>query len=831
MSTKDSQVAPWPEQQQNVNSKVTEQPVNKQPSIKRRHTRRLAAPTENKSSHKQHSHGKHSHGTHNNASGVSPSASSHSDSGSESGSGSESEDDKDVLPVQTLTNMNAESKRFCKEYGQQCATITKTATAIVIALLWSSTVTTLMDCIFSTFNEEGHYKLFSFWTGWTLISVLVLSIIPVISFKYVKTADFWAITLLIEILGHLWGFKVKDIVTEYSYRIHYLKSIYSNISAAPTITFCNIGPWDVNTSRVDGTFVTSRDMGFLGYNLDWGNYTYDRSIVDDYYPYSNNARTLQSENEYSLAPTPAPERRNLAEVASLPTPAPYGGPKIDVDPDSSGMQVGPGQVCSFEYKTVTSFEGFRVQKIVRTEYLIELGYRILIWVGMIAVVLSVVSILRLIYNKFVFRECCKKKMNHAMRHNYTHIQNHLIADSFANGMGWVSAWLIWWIVLIVIMTIANLGNIFQSACNGMHAFPLATVLFALGVFFLLVYTLQYGRRVCWGPLEKKFPGVKIYVGGVGELQNGFLLGWYLVILTQYFYAVYLGIYFEAGRENYNPFDDVVAAHPSPTPELALEEISLALLWTLLGVTYLTSQSLKLHDAHRETELLQEAKRRLQKYFALTRTFDGSNVAEDIKELINLRKARSRAMEQRAAIVIRAFGVWLGLTIELAIHMVIELIDSVVLCAYNDERSCNDNDSYISSGYGSYYNYNYNYNDYYGTVDYTPNAINNALILSVHFSVSAVLTGVFFLFMFFLHHCSWRISTEKQRSAATKLQAVHRGRASRKALMLKKNVKQHASSHSPDSKQVVSGQNVEKKSSVVSQFDPKHAESPTPESFD
>lgn len=83
-----------------------------------------------------------------------------------------------------------------------------------------------------------------------------------------------------------------------------------------------------------------------------------------------------------------------------------------------------------------------------------------------------------------------------MKHEYTHIQNHLIADAFANAMGWVSAWVVWWALCIVILLIANFGGFGSSPCNGMHAFPLATVFIGFVVFYLLVYGLRWGRMVC-----------------------------------------------------------------------------------------------------------------------------------------------------------------------------------------------------------------------------------------------------------------------------------------------------------------------------------------------
>ena len=80
-------------------------------------------------------------------------------------------------------------------------------------------------------------------------------------------------------------------------------------------------------------------------------------------------------------------------------------------------------------------------------------------------------------------------------HNYIHIQNHLIADAFANAMGWVSSWVVWWMMLIVVLLLANLGGLVASACNGMHAFPLGTVIIGFLVLYAMIFGLSWGRRV------------------------------------------------------------------------------------------------------------------------------------------------------------------------------------------------------------------------------------------------------------------------------------------------------------------------------------------------
>ena len=258
-------------------------------------------------------------------------------------------------------------KRFCREYGHQCSAITKTATAIVVALLWSTTVTSLMKTIFAAFYPA--YTQRSYWLGLFLTSIFVLLLIPAIIFKYEKPHDMWAVLLLIEILGHMWGFKVKDLVTYGAYATHYLTSVFEDIAHAETYSFCHLVNPELSTGDFVIDSVKAEAQGFVGYNLDWGNYTHNRTGVFDGlypYPYANNT---------SAYPAPGSHRRHLAESAAMPSPAPYAGPPFDVHHDDA-HQIGPGQVCAFEYKTMATIAGFRVEKNPRPEYWMELG-----WVG------------------------------------------------------------------------------------------------------------------------------------------------------------------------------------------------------------------------------------------------------------------------------------------------------------------------------------------------------------------------------------------------------------------------------------------------------------------
>ena len=280
---------------------------------------------------------------------------------SESEASEEEEHDNKELPEPKHRTW----KVFCKEYGHQCGSMTKTATAICVALLWSTTVTTLMRAIFAPFMAD--YYQFSYWVGLFVISILVLGLIPVIAYKYVNSHDYWAVMLLIEILGHLWGFKVKDIITDGAYKLHHLANAYTDPLVAPNFTFCNLVELDLNiTSDFVENPAKAVDQGFIGYNLDWGSYTYDDELFDGYYPY--------------VAPSPSPSgnnhsRRELAAAAKVgkPAPSPYAGPKVDLHNNDS-QYIGPGKVCAFEYKTVFNLDGFRVEKSPREAYWIELLY-------------------------------------------------------------------------------------------------------------------------------------------------------------------------------------------------------------------------------------------------------------------------------------------------------------------------------------------------------------------------------------------------------------------------------------------------------------------------
>jgi hypothetical protein len=293
----------------------------------------------------------------------------HADEHRDEGSDSDSEDPMELTKVE---DCRPACKRFCGEYKVQCSTMTKTATAIVVALLWSTAVTSLMQTILATFADE--YKHGAYWLGLFVVSVLVLGMIPLIIFKYERPDDLWAVVIAIEILGHLWGFKVKDLVTYGAYELHYLTTMYDNLTAIPSHSFCDLVEPSLDVDINAAARVQGKDLGFVGFNLDWGSYTHSAAAFDGL-DYSNN---LQH------GPTPAPaaapaapaapaagNRRGLGGAAAVVVPAPYEGARVDVTYFAHDQhEMGPGKVCAFEYKTASAVEGFRVEKTPRMEYVV-----------------------------------------------------------------------------------------------------------------------------------------------------------------------------------------------------------------------------------------------------------------------------------------------------------------------------------------------------------------------------------------------------------------------------------------------------------------------------
>jgi hypothetical protein len=652
-------------------------------------------------------------------------------------------------------------KRFWREFSKQAATILKTATAISIALLWSTTINSLLNAIYANFFVEGEIKYKTQWTGFVFTSLLVISLVPIISFRYLHSHDFWAVMLFVEILGHLWGFKIKDLIVNYAYDLHWLRQAYQDETDGNlTQSYCNLVSTNfyVSSDSANGVQIDATDMGWKGYNLDWTSYTQDHSVFDNYYETSYN----DSSN--------VARRRHLLGERIVPSPAAiddFMGPRVDVTA-TDAFERGPGKTCNFAYHTTQVLKGFHVEKYPRVAYLWELGWRFGFWIAMLAVCLLFVVVIRAIYNKLVFPICCKG-MRHKVKHNWTHLQNHLIADAWANGMGWISSFFFWWLTIILILFFANLW-VPTSPCNGMHAFPIATLFFTLVMFLLMAQLLVIGRMSIWAGCLKCWPGIKEWLGGVGELQNGFMLGWYLVNVVEYLHSTFIAPFIESGFEDWSPFDDIYETHHAPTPVLALEEVIEATLLTVLGLLYLTQQQLQIKAKHRETHLLKEAARRLQNYFALTRSFATTTTANDIKKLIDKRKLSSRFQEKRATITARAMGIWMGLTIELGpIHIGISLLEKYVLEEYNrDDTNIND----ASYGYSEAYSLSYytSAEDY----DYTGAATQEGIVFATQFAVSATLTGIFFAVMFCSHHMSWQISTEKERLAAVLLQSHLRG---------------------------------------------------------
>lgn len=251
-----------------------------------------------------------------------------------------------------------------------------------------------------------------------------------------------------------------------------------------------------------------------------------------------------------------------------------------------------------------------------------------------------------------------------------------------------------------------------------------------------------------------------------------MLGWFLIAWVEYFHATFISPYIEVGFEDYSPFDDIYPTYHAATVVLAIEELGEALMWTafgalptcfffffvlnhesticadrqcsllfilaafrftrpgmhFVGLLHLTSQKLQIKASHRETTLLKEAKRRLQNYFALTRTFATTLTANEITKLVDERKQRARLMEKRALIEARAVGIWMGLTIELAIHIFISLIENTIIINYQS-----------SGGSGA--------NATSGAYDYQSAAVERSIVFGVNLMVSAALTGFLYAVMY------------------------------------------------------------------------------------
>ena len=74
----------------------------------------------------------------------------------------------------------------------------------------------------------------------------------------------------------------------------------------------------------------------------------------------------------------------------------------------------------------------------------------------------------------------------------------------------------------------------------------------------------------------------------------------------------------------------------------------------------------------------QARRRLSKYARLT----GTDSYADVRHLIDHRRRAALRLKKAARIESRAIGIWVGITFEVAIHLFITSIETVVLEAYS-----------------------------------------------------------------------------------------------------------------------------------------------------
>ena len=177
--------------------------------------------------------------------------------------------------------------KFWKENARQNKKTYKTSSAVIVALLWSTALSSLFDAVFASSFED--FKEYQLWTSFALTSVLVCTVVPVIAVRYLRPADLWAITILIEILGHLWGFKLKDLIVHYAYHFHYLYAAYEahsldNLANHTEFSYCNFVNPEYVVVTNDGP-IDASSLGWAGFNLDWTWYvracvrTYVRTYV------------------------------------------------------------------------------------------------------------------------------------------------------------------------------------------------------------------------------------------------------------------------------------------------------------------------------------------------------------------------------------------------------------------------------------------------------------------------------------------------------------------------------------------------------------------------
>lgn len=253
----------------------------------------------------------------------------------------------------------------CSIWNLECKILAKSASAICVALLWSACITSLMRSILASFVD--HEEFASHCLAFILVSVVILCALPCVLFKYINIKQYWAAMLIVEIFGHVWGFRVKDIITYAAYELHHLATVYSaDNMAVSTESFCDVvDPTLYLFDIMTDISYESRDFGFLGFNLDWGFYTFQRDVFDGYYDDVHSS-------SHTTVPTSDGDARFLSEEQHFVSPAPFSGSRIDLHADDE-HEVGPGRLCSFTYRTASPMKGYRVEKNPRKEYWIEMG--------------------------------------------------------------------------------------------------------------------------------------------------------------------------------------------------------------------------------------------------------------------------------------------------------------------------------------------------------------------------------------------------------------------------------------------------------------------------
>jgi hypothetical protein len=263
------------------------------------------------------------------------------------------------------------------------------------------------------------------------------------------------------------------------------------------------------------------------------------------------------------------------------------------------------------------------------------------------------------------------------------------------------------------------------------------------------------------------------------MQGGFLIGWLYTFVYDNFGTTVFPKPLIDFDWDYNPFNDVSLPHPTPTEAVVLVEFIEAIFFTLVGVVFLGWITLDLKDEQIEEKLLSEAQDLIEEHQHIYMHHCDRKVTKDILGFVASARASVHFLNSVDAITLKGIGVYVGLTVELLLHVVIELVDNSILNsasasnvntsghdAYNtvyyddishrslssdSDSNSNDYHSSLSSYESSYYADNtYDVPEFTSSENY---AIKCALELAFGFVVAALAIGILYV----KHGCKWKIS--------------------------------------------------------------------------